>query len=198
MMNILVVGLVDPAVYLSDLKRSVPYRIAVPFKAQDAQVSNDLRNNINNGSLMVLKGSLPPGSAFRSPTPVHQRGYVNNPICAVQDVLSAGPSSAVPVQTVKNEEKLKQELEESKALVRDLQSALRLVTTQVGKVQASQVPSTAKQGLTSADKVDEDVPMFIPSVRRDDVDTHINLSSTESTSDLIASKTALKNLRKKK
>lgn len=198
---ITVVGLDKEGVYLEDARISIPFRVAVAIPPNLSQ-SRELADAINQRRVFQLQGSLPPGAVFRGTGAVPRAGAP-----APQRPAPAPQRPAPEVQTIRAENaKLRQELSEQKTLNHGLQTTLTAMSGQLTAIQGI-LEELKKQGVqvqtvqggvtATVPGVHDDVPLFIPSVKRDDVSTRITIEGKESSADLNASRNALKALRKK-
>jgi hypothetical protein len=200
---ITVVGLDKDGVYLEDVRISIPHRVAVTIPPQFIK-SRELADAINQRRVFQLQGSLPPGAVFRGTGAVPRAGA---PAPApVHRPVHNTPDSESPSLKTENA-KLQQELAEQKALNLGLQTTLAAMSGQLTAIQGVLEDlkergisvQTVSGGLPIGPKTDveDDVPFFIPSVKRDDVSARFTVQGQESGTDLDASKNALKALRKK-
>lgn len=199
-MSITVVGLDKEGVYLDDLRKEVPYQVAVSLPTTLTQ-SRDLRRAINEKRVFPLQGSLPAGAVFRGggAVPGHSAPALARPR---QDPKVGAEVTALKAENVE----IKKKLAEKETLNTGLQTTLSAMATQLTSIQGIlealekkgfQVASVPGGTVVRGPGVEDDAPMFIPSVKRDDIKTNITVEGTESTSDLDAAKNALKALRKK-
>ena len=198
---ITVIGLDKDGVYLEDIRVAIPYRVAVTVPATQMN-SRDLGDALNQRRLFQLQGALPAGAVFRgsgavpgraAPTPTFQPSRVPQNEEVIGELYAENA-------------RLKKALAEKENLNTDLQKTLSVMAGQLTSIQGvletlkSQGVSVlgAPVGPPRNSGVDDDVPMFIPFVKRDDIVTNIVIQGQESSADLDASKTALKALRKSK
>lgn len=204
MSNITIIGLDKNGVYLEDLRVEVPYQTAVTLPAHSI-ASRKLAEALNHRRLFQLKGTLPSGASFR--------GGVAVPRAAAPPPRRHSP----PTKEVDGQEqlnlkaenaRLQQQLAEQKTLNTGLQTTLSAMSGQLTAIQGV-LEDLKKQGVTVSSMsgipitqklqgIDDDTPMFIPSVKRDDVQANFSVEGKESKSSLDESKSALKALRKQK
>jgi hypothetical protein len=198
---ITVVGLDKEGVYLEDVRITIPYRVAVAIPPHMVK-SRELADAINQRRVFQLQGSLPAGAVFRGTGAVPRAGAPAP--AAPRRTPAKGPDPES--QSLKAENvKLRQELAEAKALNQGLQTTLTAMSGQLTAIQGV-LEDLKKQGIqvqavTGTPRVagvDDDVPMFIPPVKRDDVTANFTVAGQESGTDLDATKSALKALRGKR
>lgn len=194
---ITVVGLVEPSVLLEDIGVTVPCHVAVNLNPGQMQ-SKSLAAALSNRKVLRLSGALPSGSVFR--------GLVANPPrSAVGSTAQPQPSavSTANQELLDENERLRKEVQALKEQVLFLQKREAAIPAQLAEIQSllknaqfsgGSVQIQAPQQRAS---VDDDIPLFIPSTRRDDAVTKMSVSEHETSADLGASKQALKGLRKK-
>lgn len=214
--GITVVGMVSAQHVIEDINVVVPYRVAVQIPGVLVLNSGDLQEALVKQKVMKLSGSLPSGAVFRggpiqragAPNPMPPRnlpsnGEVKDLKIQVQRLIKdLADSKAREVQAQEREKQLQ-------ALNQSLQTTLSVMSGQLTTIQAV-LEELKKEGITvmatglvskgslEVNGVEDDVPMFITSVKDDDAKVNISVAAQASTTDLAASRTALKNLRKSK
>lgn len=213
--GITVVGMVSAQHVIEDINVVVPYRVAVQIPGVLVLNSGDLQEALVKQKVMKLSGSLPSGAVFRG-GPI-QRAGAPNPMPSRNP-----PSNGAEVKDLKAQvQRLIKDLADSKArevqaqerekqlqdLNQSLQTTLSVMSGQLTTIQAV-LEELKKEGITvmatglvskgslEASGVEDDVPMFITSVKDDDAKVNISVAAQASNTDLAASRTALKNLRK--
>jgi len=198
-----VVGCVTGTHLIEDLKIAVPFRCSVTISAEDVLRSRDLSIAIQQKKVFTLinhmgglrvRGNPPPKALPAAPAAV-SRG--DSAIPELQRALRALEASNKELIASRSREgALQDALAANQELLKGIQGSLqRIEAKEPVVVQGGVVAGTAR---SSSDVVGGEAPQFIPKkIKPQDVETRITVEKQEGTADLDASRSKLRELRRK-
>lgn len=212
--GVTVIGLVSGSHIIEDIRVTVPYQVAVQISPDQAHRSRDLAQDILDKKVLQIRGALPAGAVLRGNGAVPRPAApLSVPRKVVTEVDSA-ELQRLKTQVAQLSQDLSQSLEREaqlkarEAQLQGLNVGLQTtLTTMAGQLQAIQgvLEDLKRQGIqvahlpagTNAFTALDDAPRFIPDSFKDD-NTKVNIQVKEETanSDVLASRNALRNLRK--
>lgn len=206
--GITVVGLIEEGIYIEDIRVQVPYRVAVNIHGNLVKSSRDLAAAINQKRVFQLSGVIPPGTAFRNTGAVPTKAAAAPVVRATDDVKMRALETQIEALISENA-RLRKDLQAAQSQAAQSQAALDInqtllqLTGRLDSIQGAlgglHKTSPASEGRPQAKSgVEDDVPLFIPSVKRDDAKVNINVEGSTSEADISGTKSALKALRGKK
>lgn len=203
--GIIVVGMVSGHHTIEDIQTVVPYRVAVQIPGNLVQMSGDLKEALHLRKVFKLSGVVPAGSVFRG-GPVKRAGAPNPVASQVQNTSEVRDLKALVQRLTAQLTESKERETQLQTLNTGLQSTLGVMSAQLTAIQGV-LEDLRTKGIqvvgigpmaVRPEGIEDDVPMFIPSMRDDQAKVNITVTEQASTTDLAASKAALKNLRKAK
>lgn len=215
--GVTVIGLVSGSHIIEDIRVTVPYQVAVQITPEMANRSRDLSRDIQEKKLLQVRGALPAGAVLRG------NGAVPRPAAPLSLPRKTGTEAdTVELQKLRaqvaqltleleasaeREARLKGSESQLQALNLGLQTTLTAMSGQLQaiqgaledlKMQGIQVSALPGLGGSFTNLVKDDAPLFIPETfKKEDVKVTIEVrEETSNSSDISASRSALRNLRK--
>jgi len=200
-MNMTVVGMNPDGVVLERLGITISYRTAVLIQQHQTN-DPELQQALQERRLFSLGGHMPPGSSFKGAT-----ASVAQPNASISNQLVSDLRAQVDTlqATVRDKDAQILRLEgllAQQALANPLLETLSKMQATLSNIESKGISMVSGGPLqvsqqTTTSGFDE-VPMFIPSAKRNDIKADFEVQSKESSTDISSAKGALKNLKKDK